>query len=171
MPLLVALSAVTIRSSQEYLHDDPIAAFEAQQASEFSDRGGTSNFAAADPFTPSGLPVALVTVNFRPFPWEAGGVLPAAAALEGVALIALVLRRRRQIWQGLRTWRSNAMVITAFLAWASMSVILTSLPNFGLLARQRTQVLPFLFLLLCAVPRSPRPATVLVAPDDVAVRR
>jgi hypothetical protein len=170
VPVLVVLSVVTIRSSQNYIHsDDPIAAFEAQQSSEFSDQGGTSNFAAANPFTPAGLPVAVVTVNFRPFPWEAGGALPAIAALEGVFLIALVVRRRTQIWQGLATWRSNGMVITALLTWFSFSVILASLPNFGLLARQRTQVLPFLFMLLCMVRRSPRRGAAPARSRDVAV--
>ena len=170
VPVLVVLSVVTIRSSQDYIHsDDPIAAFEAQQSSEFSDQGGTSNFAAANPFTPAGLPVAIVTVNFRPFPWEAGGALPAVAALEGVLLIAVVLRRRTQIWQGLATWRSNGMVITALLTWFSFSVILAALPNFGLLARQRTQVLPFLFMLLCMVRRSPRRGVAPARSRDVAV--
>jgi hypothetical protein len=114
------------------------------------------------------MPVAIVTVNFRPFPWEAGGALPAVAALEGVFLIAVVLRRRTQIWQGLATWRSNGMVITALLTWFSFSVILASLPNFGLLARQRTQVLPFLFMLLCMVRRSPRRGTAPAPAGDVA---
>ena len=170
VPLLVVLSAVTIRSSQDYIHsEDPIAAFEAQQSSEFSDQGGTSNFAAANPFSPTGLPIALATVNLRPFPWESGGALPAVAALEGVFLVALIVRRRSQIWQGLTTWRSNGMVITALLTWFSFSVILASLPNFGLLARQRTQVLPFLFMLLCMVRRSPRRGAAPARSRDVAV--
>jgi hypothetical protein len=156
VPVLVVLSVVTIKSSQTYIHsDDPIAAFETQQSQEFSTNGGGSNFTAANPFTLKGLPVAIATVNFRPLPWEAGGALPTIAALEGVLLIAIVLRRRSQIWQGLKTWRTNGMVITALLAWFSFSIILASLPNFGLLARQRTQVLPYLFMLICMV-RTPR---------------
>ena len=35
-------------------------------------------------------------------------------------------------------------------------MILSSLANFGLLARQRTQVLPFLFMLICMVKKPPR---------------
>jgi hypothetical protein len=157
VPLLVVLSVVTIKSSQAYIHsDDPIAAFETQQSQEFSTNGGGSNFTAANPFTLQGLPVAIVTVNFRPLPWEAGGALPAIAALEGVLLIAIVIRRRSLIWQGLKAWRTNGMVITALLAWFSFSIILASLPNFGLLARQRTQVLPYLFMLICMVRRPER---------------
>lgn len=157
VPVLVFMSAVTIQSAKDYIHnDDPQAAFEAQQAQEFSVGGGGSNFSAASPFTPTGLPIAIATVNFRPFPYEAGGILPTIASLEGVVLMWLVLRRRRQIVAGIRTWHTNGMVILAFLSWFSFSIILASLPNFGLLARQRTQVLPYLFMLLCMVPRPSR---------------
>jgi hypothetical protein len=159
VPILGVLSVVTINSSRNYVKtDDPIAAFEAQQAKEFSGTGGGSNYTPPRPFSPIGLVEAVVTVNFRPFPWEAGGYLPAVAALEGLVLVFLALRRRSQIWAGLRGWRRNGAVVFALLSWLSLSVILSSLSNFGLLARQRTQVLPFLFMLLCAVPRIRRRA-------------
>jgi hypothetical protein len=162
------MSAVTISSAKTYIHnDDPVAAFEAQQSQEFGEQGGGSNFSAASPFTPTGLPIALVTVNFRPFPYEAGGLLPTVAALEGVVLLWLVIRRWRQIVQGLRTWHTNGMVILAFLAWFSFSVILASLPNFGLLARQRTQALPYLFMLICMVAKpSRRPEAAEIAAQE-----
>jgi hypothetical protein len=157
VPVLVVMSAVTIQSARTYIHsDDPVAAFEAQQSQTFGQQGGGSNFSASSPFTPRGLPIAIITVNFRPFPYEAGGVLPAIASLEGVVLLWLVFRRRHQMIAGLRAWHSNGMVILAFLAWFSFSVILSSLPNFGLLARQRTQALPYLFMLLAMVPRPAR---------------
>ena len=157
VPVLVVMSAVTIQSARTYIHsDDPVAAFEAQQTQTFGAQGGGSNFSASSPFTPKGLPIAIVTVNFRPFPYEAGGLLPAIASLEGVVLLWLAFRRRHQLIAGLRTWHSNGMVILAFLAWFSFSVILSSLPNFGLLARQRTQALPYLFMLLAMVPRPTR---------------
>jgi hypothetical protein len=155
--VLVVMSAVTIQSARTYIHsDDPVAAFEAQQSQTFGTQGGGSNFSASSPFTPKGLPIAIVTVNFRPFPYEAGGFLPAIASLEGVVLLWLAFRRRHQVIAGLRAWHTNGMVILAFLTWFSFSVILSSLPNFGLLARQRTQVLPYLFMLLAMVPRPAR---------------
>jgi hypothetical protein len=61
------------------------------------------------------------------------------------------------------------MVITALFTWFSFSVILASLPNFGLLARQRTQVLPFLCMLLCMVRRSPRRGQAPAPAGHVAV--
>jgi hypothetical protein len=102
-------------------------------------------------------------VNFRPFPWEAGGLLPAVAALEGIALAGILFLNRRAIFAGLRQWRSNGMVILAVGSFLSISVILSALSNFGLLARQRTQVLPFLFMLPCMVRVSRRQARVTAA--------
>jgi hypothetical protein len=67
------------------------------------------------------------------------------------------------------------MVLFSVAAFLAFSVILSSLSNFGLLARQRTQVLPFLFVLICMVakPRRARPArmewgTAAEAPDEPA---
>jgi hypothetical protein len=151
VPLLALAAFTIIRTSQAYVrHDSPVEAFEAQQT-DFSASGGTSDFTPINPFTPPGFVLAIVTVNFRPFPWEAGGPLPAVAAMEGIALVVILIANRRSILAGLRTWRSNGMVILAVGSFLSISVILSVLANFGLLARQRTQVLPFLFMLPCMV--------------------
>ncbi len=152
VPLLCVMAFLIIRSSQAYIrHDSPVEALEAAQASDFDSTGGTSDFRPISPFSPTGLPIAIVTVNFRPFPWEAGGLLPAVAAMEGIALVLVLMWNRRAIVAGLRRWRTNGMVITVVGSFLSISVILSALTNFGLLARQRTQVLPFLFMLPCMV--------------------
>jgi hypothetical protein len=127
-----------------------VEAFQAQQT-DYSASGSTSNFTPVNPFTPQGFALAIMTVNFRPFPWEAGGPLPAIAALEGITLMGILFVNRRSMLAGLRRWRTNGMVIMALGAFLSLSVILSVLANFGLLARQRTQVLPFLFMLPCMV--------------------
>ncbi|MEA2580386.1 MAG: hypothetical protein QOE83_1278 [Actinomycetota bacterium] len=151
-PILLLVAGFTVQSSLAYMHNqDPIAAYESQASQDFSARGGTSNYSVVSPFTPKGFLLAVVTVNFRPLPGEAGGLLPTLAALEGALLIFLLWRRRREIGYGVRHWRQNGMVLFAALAWLAMSLILSSLGNFGLLARQRTQVLPFLFMLICMV--------------------
>src|SRR6266508_4159613 len=120
---------------------------QAQQQDFDSDEG--SNFSPASPFTPQGLALALITANFRPFPWEAGGLLPALQSLEGVGILMLFLLKFRAIGRVLRAWRRNAMTIMVLLSTVFISIVLTSLANFGLLARQRTQVLPFLLMIPC----------------------
>jgi hypothetical protein len=112
-----------------------------------------SNFNPPNPLTPVGLPVAVVTVNFRPFPWEAGGLLPVLTSLETVLLAGIVVRRRREIVKAFRRWRTMPMVLCAIGTVLAFSVILVTLTNFGLLARQRTQIWPYLFMLICAVAR------------------
>ncbi|MDP9243292.1 MAG: hypothetical protein M3O84_08980 [Actinomycetota bacterium] len=164
VPVLSVAAFTIIRSSQAYIrHDSPVEAFEAQQTSDFNSSGGISDFTAISPFTAKGFPLAIVTVNFRPFPWEAGGLLPAVAAMEGIVLAGVLFLNRRAIFAGLRHWRSNGMVILAVGSFLSISVILSALSNFGLLARQRTQVLPFLFMLPCMVRVSRRQARVPAA--------
>ena len=93
------------------------------------------------------------------------------------ALLVILFVNRRSILAGLRRWRQNGMVILAVGAFLSISVILSALGNFGLLARQRTQVLPFLFMLPCMVKipgrrrpeerPTPRPGSETVAADGV----
>jgi hypothetical protein len=48
------------------------------------------------------------------------------------------------------------MVICAVIVSVSLIVPLTAVANFGLLVRQRAQLLPFLFMVLTAVARRPR---------------
>lgn len=127
-------------------------AFQTQQEANFT---GGSNFTPPNPFTPTGLPAALVTANFRPFPFEAGGLFPMLQSLEGVFILGLLLAKRRSVWRAMRSWRSNAMVVMAAAAVLIISVELASLANFGLLARQRTQVLPYLVMIPCMM-RAPR---------------
>jgi uncharacterized membrane protein len=103
--------------------------------------------------------MALITANFRPFPFEAGGFFPMLQSLEGVFLGMLILVKRRSVWHSIKSWRHNAMTIMVFAAILIISVELASLANFGLLARQRTQVLPFLVMIPCMAKISRRRRT------------
>lgn len=147
--LLVGLSAIALASSKSYVGDQSLVeAYEVQRTADFAGGvGDDSNFSAPSVLSPIGLPSALITSNFRPFPWETSGILQRVAALEGMLLILLFFSRIRELIRGLKTWRNNGMVIYVSGAFVGVSLILSSLPNFGLLARQRTQVLPFLLML------------------------
>lgn len=157
VPLLVLSAVAIVQRTETWLgNESAIEAFQAARSQEFGTGESGSNFTPPNPFSPPGFFLAIMTVNFRPFPWEAGGPLPALTAVEGVVIGALIVLRRRQILRGLRRWRDNGMVLVAVGAWLAYSIILSSLPNFGLLARQRTQVLPFLCMLIAMVAKSPR---------------
>jgi hypothetical protein len=139
-------------------------AFQTQQDANFT---GGSNFTPPNPFSPVGLPSALVTAAFRPFPFEAGGLFPILQSLEGVLLLLLFLAKRREVWRAMASWRQNAMIVMAVAAFVIISIELASLANFGLLARQRTQVLPFLVMITCMV-KLPRRQKVEPAEDGSA---
>ena len=146
IPVLAGVVFLTFISTRSFLGGGSfVEAYEVQRSTDLGTQG--SNFTAPNALTPVGLPSALVTVNLRPFPWEAGSLLQGVASLEGVVLVLVLLGRRREIFRGLRMWRNNAMVVMVTASFFSIAIALSSLANFGLLARQRTQVLPFLFFL------------------------
>ena len=153
VPLLLGMVVLAVVASSVYVGDRSIQeAYVGQLETDFTtDTGDSSNYEGVSLFSPAGIPAAIVSANFRPFPWEAGGLFPALAALEGVVLAAIIIVRRRAIGRALFRWKDSPMTVFAASAWVGMSLILSSLTNFGLLARQRTQALPFLLLLIAAV--------------------
>ena len=119
-----------------------------------SSQGG-SQFEAVNPTSPAQLPWALITVLFRPFLYEAGGVAGLVTALEGTLLIGLFL------WNLPRLARLPAMILARpYLGYALVYLLIfgfafSSISNFGILARQRTQLFPIAVVLL-AVPHEPQ---------------
>jgi hypothetical protein len=114
-------------------------------------QGGSSFNAPTAIGSPAKLPLAVVTILFRPFPFEAHSAQVAVTALESTLLLCLTVARRRGVWQALRHPRRRPYV--AFVVVYSLLFVFafSSIANFGILARERTQVLPF-FLVLLAVP-------------------
>jgi hypothetical protein len=105
------------------------------------------------PTSPAGLGQAVLTVLFRPFPWELADPLAAAAGLESLVILAIFVMRLKPGWRALRhRWRGG-MVVCALVMVIALIAPLTAAANFGLLVRQRAQLLPFLFMILTAMPR------------------
>jgi hypothetical protein len=111
--------------------------------------GGGSDFAAQPVDSPADLPLATLTVLFRPFPWEAGNVQALATAVEGALLLCLTLAS----WRRLRViprFREGRAFVVLCLTYIGMFVYaFSTFNNFGLLARQRVLVYPLLVALLC----------------------
>ena len=117
---------------------------ETQQRTE---RGG-SEFSPADATNPIGYPQAAVTILFRPFPFETHTAEQLATALEALVLAVLVLASWRRLLSV--PWRLRAQPYVAFsLAFVLMFFfVFAVISNFGILARERTMMLPFAFALL-----------------------
>jgi len=162
LPLLVLLAIPAILGAAETFFDiDGLNLDSATEVREEVTRRtstGGSGFTAPDTSNPVGLTVGLVTVVARPFPWEASG-FQALAALEGACLTVIIVvamwRRRRGMLRALgQRWPRMAMAYVLAFAWGFAAV-----GNFGILARQRSLMLPFLFVIVAASRRPEAPET------------
>ena len=122
---------------------------------------GGSEFQAPGLTSPTQIALSIPTVLFRPLPFEAGEAQIMMSALESTALLLFALVRWRWIWAAFRSIRRRPYM--AFLIAYTMGgiLLLSSVANFGILARQRTLILPAMLALLMIPP--PRPND--VAPD------
>jgi hypothetical protein len=119
--------------------------------SERTSKGG-SDFEPWVVDNPMNFPMAAVTVLFRPFLFEAHNGDALLAALEGTVLLALFLFRFRWVLAALRTWRRQPYVVFCVAYVVGFIIAFSSFSNFGLLARERTQVLPLLLVLIAIPP-------------------
>ncbi|MFD8699220.1 hypothetical protein [Kitasatospora purpeofusca] len=97
---------------------------------------------------PAGLPVAVISVLFRPFPFEASNIQNLIQSVECFALLVMFVRA----WPRLsrlprlfvqRSYVAFAAVYTLLFCWA-----FSTINNMGILSRERVQVLPLALVLL-----------------------
>lgn len=119
----------------------------------YTTTSGESSFVPSVLESPFRAPIAVLTVLFRPFVFEAHNMQALAAALEGTFLLGLCLLRFRWGLAALRSVRRQPYV--AFAAgYAGLFILaFSSFANFGLLARERVQLFPLFVLLLSILPK------------------
>lgn len=115
-----------------------------------SEQGG-SEFESARATNPAQYPLATVTVLFRPFPWEAGNSQAFGAAAEGLVLMVVCATSWRRLVRLPRFFWRTPYVVYCVAFTAMFIFAFSSISNFGILTRQRTQLFPF-FLVLLAIP-------------------
>jgi hypothetical protein len=134
---------------------------------------GNSAFNPPNSRSPIGYPEAVVTVLFRPFPFEAHSVTVLISSGEGLVLLMVTIgswRRLRRLPSAL--WR-NPYVVFALVYSALFVLAFANFANFGILARERVQMFP-MFLVLLAIPageagpRPRRPKAGRVKPAETA---
>lgn len=109
---------------------------------------GGSEFRPPAVSTPLDLPLGAVTVLFRPFPWEARNLNGLIAAAEGGLLFSLAVVGRRRLLSWARSvLKRPYLVYTATFAVVFI-VAFSYIGNFGILARQRTQMMPLALTML-----------------------
>jgi len=145
-----------IRQAKQFLSDAGIDSYGGlgqalTQTGERTGKGG-SEFDPVIVQTPLDFPAGALTVLFRPLPIEADNTQALIASLEGMFLLILAMVRFRWIVAALMSIRRRAYVAFAFVFVAMFIVAYSSIANFGILVRQRVQVLPVLLVLLCIPP-------------------
>lgn len=145
--------------------EDVLARTEARTATDGSEFDAVAARSVLD------IPQAAFSVLFRPLPYEARNLQTLLASLEGALLLLLFVRNWRRLANIIPRRRAPYL---AFVGTYSLLFVIafSNLGNFGILARQRVQLFPFvLVLLVVARPaRQPSPDPV-VAPAPRSLRR
>ena len=103
----------------------------------------SAQFQAARVQNPVDFPWALVTVLFRPFPWEANGVAALLSAAESLVLIGLATAALPGVLRHAGQFAQRGQLLFA-VAFSSVFIyVFSAIGNFGILSRQRAQVIPF----------------------------
>lgn len=122
---------------------------------------GNSAFNPPNAQSPLGFPQAVVAVLFRPFPFEAHGITVLVASMEGIILIGLTVQSRTRLARLPRALRRNPYVLFCTVYSLLFIFAFSNFSNFGILARERVQMLPmYLALLALAKPSAEGLATV-----------
>jgi hypothetical protein len=113
---------------------------------------GGSAFDRSDSLLAS-VPMAFVNILCRPLITEVHSPMALASSLEMMAFWGIVLINARHLRPVLRSWRFNRLLRFA-IPFTLLYILMLGLTfqNSGIIARQRTLVMPMLLVVLAAVP-------------------
>lgn len=97
------------------------------------------------------IPAATIKVLFRPLIHEGTSAAILLSALEGTAVLILVIWRLPTIWRNRAMLRPNPLLLLSFFYTGGFIVAFSSVLNLGIMARQRVQLLPFFLALVVAM--------------------
>lgn len=132
---------------QERLSIDSTLTDTAQRTSE-----GGSQFTPVQVRTPIDMVPAFATVFFRPFVFEADSTQELFTALECMGIVVLLAASWNRLRSIPRLVRTTPYLSYSIGFVGAFTFAFASFANFGILARQRVQAVPFL-LVLVALPR------------------
>ncbi len=98
--------------------------------------------------TPARLPIAIVTVLFRPLLHEGTNLQVLASALEGTALLIIVIWKFPTMWKNKGLLRRKSYLTLSFFYTGGFIIAFSAILNLGIRARQRVQLLPFFLALI-----------------------
>ncbi len=148
--VMILLALVVASQAQAFFHADslePEAFSDALVEAQDRSSTGGSEFAAQPVRSIRDIPGAFIDVPFRPFPWEASDWMQLMAALEGLVLIVLFIRAAPRLLHLPREMLRRPYLMFAVVYSAGFAIAFSTISNFGILVRQRVQLIP-LFLIL-----------------------
>lgn len=135
-----------------------------------SAQGGSEYDHGGNQLGPLSLPRGAVTVLLRPFPWETDSAFQLLASLESALLTLFIFRRLGSLRMSLSRSRTHPYLLYCWTLTAIYAVTFSSFANFGLLVRQRSLVMPALFVLLAVdVAKAKRHATKAASAPSTAL--
>lgn len=157
---VAGLAAAIIQASSGYVGLEEVGTqevFRNIEERQEAARGGAA-FEQVDVSTPAGFAMAVPTIIFRPFPWEAHNLGAMVTALEGVFLLGLIIYRRRSVLQAIAAARRESYALLLVVYILLFVFFFSAIGNFGILARQRASMLfPFVFMLIAYLGRESAP--------------
>ncbi len=149
--VVVLLAAFGVTQGAKRLHINALTPQAIQtelQATAVSTTQEHSAFQTNVSLSPLHLPQDAATVLLRPFPWEVQSKNQILASLEGLALAAFIIYRRKSVGLSLRKMREVPFLFYAWILTLLYVLLFQAFGNFGLLVRERSLVLPALYVLL-----------------------
>jgi hypothetical protein len=155
--VILGAGAVVASSAASFLGLDSLTVSGVDSAisdtTELTDEGG-STFTPASVRSPLDMPMAAFTVIFRPMIFEATNPQMLLAAAEGALLLGLVALSWRSLAKLPGRLRRQPYLILCIVYTIVFVYAFSNFGNFGILTRQRVQVLPFVLVFLAL--RAPR---------------
>jgi hypothetical protein len=156
--VLVVGVVFVMGQAEQFFHLDKLDAESAESVLTETTRRtgqGGSEFHAGSAANPIGYGKAVATVLLRPFPFEAHGALALVSSGEGTLLAIVIAASLTRLARVPAYALRHPYVLFGLVYTLGFVYAFSSIENFGILARQRAQVLPFLFIVL-ALPAKPR---------------
>lgn len=155
VPLVVAAAAAIalVPITQDLINpagDSSLLDAAYESAEQTARVGGESSFEVTPTRSVTQVPGAVVTVLLRPFPWESRSILQVLTSLEALLIGGMLARSLWAVARLRAQLPRSALVVMSIVFTLLFCVAFASLGNFGLLARQRAQVYPFILLLIFA---------------------
>ena len=156
--LLVVVGTFLVGRTQSLVGGSGVADFDTVLTDTANQtQQGTAAFDPPNPRSPIGYPVAAVTVLIRPFIFESSGTEQVVTAIEGMVLALLILLSWRRLLTIPKRLRSEPYVTFALVYVGVFIFVFAAIANFGILARERSMLIPMVFVLLSLPKTLPAP--------------